>query len=333
MTLMTADELLEAEARLLPNVVGGEPAVPCGVLVERYVPSMANTWWWHEGRHVFRLWVLSASPKINNVRTFLAMMRALSRMMFYAEQTGLDLDVETLFTDRVIDTFITQGLGPGISDRSRTVYRSRLRAFGEALLRRPPRRRVPPTWGRFGLARPYTPSEVDALFDLPRVQRTPLLQRFATGWIALCIGGGIRSGEVRSIAADDLVTVGGVRCVRVHGPRERVVPLWTRVLPMLDALAEEHPAGPLAANYRPEQRDPMQQHRDRLKIPAWSPRPHTERMRITWTVRLLTAGIHINRFGEYSGTPNFRFADAARLLPDRADHIVDDLRLAAGDPK
>ncbi|ROR28868.1 phage integrase family protein [Curtobacterium sp. JUb34] len=330
MSVMDEDELREAEARLLPLLIGGVPVTSCGELIAEYWPMYGGDWWQTEGRHVFRLWLLSVSPRANTVRAFLSYMRVLSGFVLYAHETGLDIEIETLFVDRVIDSFVVRGVPPGRADTTRAVYRSRLRAAGEQLLQRPPRRHRSPTWQASRLPQPYTDSEVTTLLALPPVQTTPYLQRFATGWIGLALAGGLRNQEIREISAKDFVDVDGVACVSVGGLRPRTVPLWAPLLPMLRQLASEHPTGPITGNYRPEQREPMSPSRSRLRVPAWAPRPRTERMRATWSTRLLAEGLTIDRFFEYGGFKTYRFEEAALFLPDRTHLAAEDLRRAAG---
>lgn len=319
--------MTQPDTYLVPHQVGGVPVVDVRAFLEKITPGRIDELWHTHTRPMAIEWVMKTHPRSRHSAQHSFYTAA--RYLFWANQNGLPLDPEVILTPRSIDAFI-MSFG-NVTDATRSSVRTRLRTFSLALLKRPPQTRPMYRASEKGIAVPYDREEEAQLWAAVDVQRTERRRRFMTTMLVGALGGGLRFPEIRDLRAKHISEgPSGLLLLAIGAPRERIVPLRMSVAPYLRDLMRRYPDECLAGPYTPQQRNPMTMMRNRLEIPVWCPALDHERLRSTWSVRLLDSGLRFDRFLEYAGLARYRFAQAAPYLSDRKDHVAQDLLLASG---
>lgn len=227
-----------------------------------------------------------------------------------------------MLTEANVEHFIQTAL-PNLVPHSRNAYRSCLRRVGRATTKRAEWRPRPANLGRRQLSAPYAPDEISWLWYIARNQPTVGRRRAAVALMALGHGAGLQARELAAVTAAHLTWTddGGVT-VDVPGPRSRAVPVLSEGVDDLRWLAADFPDRRLFADISPS-RTAASNVIYQLAVPPRAPRFHTPRLRSTWMVTLLTAGIRLSELVALAGvTSTKNLQDLILYIPKRPDQNV-----------
>lgn len=219
------------------------------------------------------------------------LLTALAGHAAWLTATGHPVDADTLVDPDLVQRWILHGL-TGLSAGTAANYRSRLARVGAAITRtvRPaPLHASDPT-------EPYAPQAESALVTWASGLRTPRMRTDVHAALSLGIGTGLSTAEIMQTCGTDVVrTDHGVLTVGVHGPRARLVPVRARYADGLTVLAEQAGPGPL---FKPGSPGRVGKNALTNTIAAARrdgdialPVLTAQRMRATWLVRHLSAGV------------------------------------------
>nr|MBA2529340.1 hypothetical protein [Euzebyales bacterium] len=241
------------------------------------------------------------------------LLAALASHAVWLAGEGTQVDEAALLDPDLVRRWSVVGLA-GLSAGTAANYRSRLARIAAAV--QPGRR--PTVLGASGPAEVYTSREEDALVSWGEAQRTPAMRRDVLVLLCLGLGAGLGTAEtVAARGADVVLHDGGVVTVTVAGQRARLVPVRARYAPLLLALASGAGDGLL---FRPDA--PSRGGRNGVsnlvararsgcdpRLPVLSP----QRMRATWLVRHLDAGVRADALLAAAGLDSLAVLD--RYLP------------------
>ncbi len=172
--------------------------------------------------------------------------------------------------------------------------------------------------GTSGPAAASTPADEDALLSWADALRTPAMRLDVLVLLCLGLGAGLTTAETTAALGPDVVQHdGAVVTATVAGQRARLVPVRARYGPLLLDLAEQAGTGPL---FRPDAegrggRNGVSNLVARARsgcdprLPVLSP----QRMRATWLVRHLDAGVRADALLKAAGLDSL--AVLGRYLP------------------
>ncbi|MGH9092273.1 MAG: hypothetical protein ACRDZR_12995 [Acidimicrobiales bacterium] len=149
-----------------------------------------------------------------------------SRLAAWGETKGIAAELAALLHPSVIERYTTTGMSELTAGTVRTM-RANLRyvARRAAPALQPP---VPRECRRDPVRRPYTDAQVAAYFELVRHQATPGRVARLTGLLALTLGAGLTSADLRLVRGTDVHRRSGGVVVEVRGTRARTVPVLER---------------------------------------------------------------------------------------------------------
>jgi hypothetical protein len=242
--------------------------------------------------------------------------RVLSRLLAWAVEDGLPLDLEVVVDPEMVEHFVAVAL---TDDRSRATYRAILRRIGPLLTRRAPWESRPVPVARRHVAAPYTGDEIEVLRADAVLQPTPGRVRAAHALLALGAGAGLDGRWITRVGAADVRRSRGVVLVRVGEPSGRLVPVlapWEREVLELAASAgreflvggrslAKNRAGSLAAS---------------LVVGNGHPRFSASRLRSTWLVTHLVLGARLPELAAAAGLQGVTvLSDLLRYVPKLSD--------------
>lgn len=214
-----------------------------------------------------------------------------SALVDWCHARGYDLDRDVVFRREVISEFIATGL-PGLSVATAGNYRTKLLRMSEHLLSPQYRTVRLPAVLRSDAARPYTAGEVVMLRSWVTGQNTTYRRANAASLTALCLGAGLSAAELTFVTAGHVTTDAEGVLVAVEGPRARLVPVLAE---WEDALMDvtQAAATPNEFLFRA---DRSATHRHLVsnfvdKTTSCGVRPSSQRMRATWLVGHMVAGV------------------------------------------
>ena len=274
--------------------------------------------------------VLAAGP--HDANDTVRLLSVVSGLAWWASETGLPIDADTLTDPRVTARYAATGM-PGLSANWRrhalnSLDRLSTAHHGEAVRRpaRPRAERVP--------GRPYTEGEVDALLRWADGQRSPIKRHTLLVALAGGLGAGLANADLRTVRGTDVDTgPDGETVVAAAGRAAREVTVLRRYETLLARLAADAGDGWLLRPGRePASRAsacaPLQEVRAGKGVPALT----TVRCRTTWLVRHLTAGTRLDVLAAAAGVSGARalLVDNLRWLPAQdPDLALRALRAAA----
>lgn len=163
-----------------------------------------------------------------------ALLTAVSGLVLWAEETGLDIDVDVLLEPDVIARYVAVGLDGYAASSVSITGRALTRvagAHGKPAGAYRPRGDVPPE-------DPYSPDEVDALLSWADAYPSAERRRKLLVLITLGLGCGLTSAELLGVLGTDVSTgADGSVTVRVRGERPREVVCLRRFERLLGRLA------------------------------------------------------------------------------------------------
>lgn len=252
-----------------------------------YRPAMPDTHWQAIGDFV-RTAVVDSAP--GTPYSIAELMSTVTRHVHWCWQTaGLDLDREVIFSRRVIAHAVGQS-SRGLSSASQANARSQLLRVAEQLLPDDGLRRLPVLISS-SPSQPYSPAELTMLRSWTHGQTTPRGRQSAAALVSLGVGAGLAARELCTVTTADVRADNEGVLVSVTSGRCRTVPVlrsWEDML--LETVSQARPDAPL---FRPGHGVfyPNIVTNFVARSAGVELKPQSPRMRATWVVTMLTAGL------------------------------------------
>ena len=260
------------------------------------------------------------------------LLNAVTQMAVWADATGLPLDAAVVLRPSTIDRFVVEGCRE-LSKGTKTNYRTQLRAVGRRVLSAdlfPPR---PVTLPRTEQERPYEVSEVAATLAWARSLPTTRMQRNLSALLGLGLGAGLVSQEMTQLIGEDVVRDSEGVFIRVGGAKARQVPVvrgWEDVVADLAAESGRRPF------FLPDRTEIRRYHIvnfiEGCHRPNGGPQLSVERLRITWIVNHLTAGIPVQVVARAAGVQPAQLTKYFTFVSPLGDTEARRLLREAGNP-
>lgn len=216
------------------------------------------------------------------VSTALNRMPALAQFLAWADEAGLPLTAEVLWTEDRIEAFCATLNVPSVS-----TYRSFLRRIARAnASRRAIWNASPETFERKPSRLVYTDEQVAEYLRLVDVQATERRRFVLASVLNLCLGFGLRTRELFTLAPTDVRERDGL--VLCHLP-DRVIPARAEHAGAIVELAASVETRFFLADHQRPSED-MGGLLENVDIPRYLPRPSVRALRNTWVVSLMSAG-------------------------------------------
>jgi hypothetical protein len=148
-----------------------------------------------------------------------------AKLASFAESVGAELTDEVLFSDAMIERFVSIGCG-SFSHGTRRTLRTNLRFVATRL--KAAGGPMPAALSRERSKAPYSDSEIDGYLQMSDTQPTQARKNRASGLICLGAGAGLMGLDLRAVRGRDVQCRHGGVVVTVRGTRSRVVPLLSR---------------------------------------------------------------------------------------------------------
>lgn len=296
------------------RIVGGVPVTTPEGVFENYRPAPHNAApeeWAATRQHVLTACRAADYPTVGSALTCIGVV---ARFYAWAHRYGMDMDPETLFAPSNVERYCTHDL-THLAESSQSNHRGYLRRVARAATQRAPWPEPPHQYvdGK-RIQPPYTPDEVEDLWDAACAQKTERRTRAAQTMLALGLGAGLKPHEIAAVTADD---------IRVHPENHRlmVVLLPDRHVPVLQpwvdplqALARTYTDGTLTGATSARTKDPLGVARQGIVWPRWIQfRP--VRLRTTWMASVLSQDVRMSEFMVMAGTVS------AKSLEEVAPHV------------
>jgi hypothetical protein len=237
------------------------------------------------------------------------------------ETHGLPLVVESLFTVANIDYYVERYV-PVTHVHNRSSYASQLNQVRRLLLNQPKEQK---TWqgagNRYvGASEPFSLTDVNRMFSFAANLSTAVTRRRVKAILTFGLGCGTDSTDIRNLtgtdvtrAADGTVLVN----IRVSGTRPRQVPVLARYEQAAWELAQEAGDRLLLHTTKPD----AIIRPDNIISNAWVqnrsgvPQPNLLRLRATWLVDLMAAGVRLDVIGQATGVKIVQLDRYLQYLP------------------
>lgn len=215
---------------------------------------------------------------------------------------GRPLSHEDVFDHELIAYYAVQAL-PGYGQASRATTRSALLWFADHLVPAQMRMVTLERMGRTHVSHPYTQAQVDRMTRWATEQRTPYKRHACWTALVFGLGAGLRTSELDGLRREDVVADEAGVLVHVRtGSSPRVVPMLAQWEQHALVLAECVAEG--AFIFKPERDGPrVKDVGFTLHKSAHQPEfpVNMQRMRTTWLVRLLNAGVPVQLVAQAAG--------------------------------
>ena len=306
---------------------GGEPIRPDDSVsgtIDRFSPKDVPPAIWNLIEPLVKEAVAASSPR--TVLRANDLLTVTAQLAVWAHRIGQPLDPEILFHPDTIDRFVTEGCAH-LSDGSRLNYRTQLWKVGAAVLGPelyPPR---PLPMRRSEVMAPYSDAEMTELVSWSRALPTETMRRNAKALLAIGLGAGLSAREVKRLVGTEVREEEGLVLVEVIGDKARTVPVRGQWAEAVLGFARESGSRPY---FRPERsritRGDILAFIDRCTGPEQDAMFSVQRLRVTWIVTHLAAGVPVGVLARAAGvgpghlTKYLRFVsepdelDARRLL-------------------
>ena len=272
--------------------------------VDSYIPQALRAEDWEPIAGFTRALAHDLHPRDD--RRAVEAMRTLSQVVSWAHREGIPLDRERIFMPDVIDRYIAVGAAH-LSEPSRATRRADLRRFGRALTRKAPWEPQPPRMrGGYSIV-PYTDAEVARLLEVSQQQRTPVQARRLQALLALGLGVGVYPKEAWALTTDDVVVDQGYVCVRIPGEHARTVPVTAPHDEVIARIIADDPGSTILGFVAPQwDRSRLSHLLQRAELPADCPPLRTHRLRATWALAHLRAGMQLNDVMNLAGVSSWK---------------------------
>lgn len=248
------------------------------------------------------------------------LIRAAAHFVAWCLRRGWPLEAETIWSRQAIDLYVNDKRLK-LSDGTRRNYRSYLMRISEILLPEEHGEKMT-ALSRKTTAAPYTAEEMTDFRHWAVAQRTPLKVYRSMLMLILCVGAGLRPGELVEVRQEDVeLTATGGYIVHIRGDLKRSVPLLTEWDEWMSAALEQIPPGHKTLWGTPNRT------RSTAALSAFTQTtdgeaPTGARLRATWLVTHLRAIGHIKSLFIAGGFE--KFEHLGRLLHFVADVPDDD---------
>lgn len=292
--------------------------------IGQYRPDSMSEASWREIEPIAKGWVAIAAAEDPNQAP--RMLTATAMLLEWCHRSGLALQPEVVLYVDTIEQFIAEGLS-GRKPGSKRTYRSLLRTVGERVLGPeacPSRQQI---LSRTDPERPYAAREVADLIGAVRGLTTP--HRRDNGMVVLMagLGAGLANADLAGLVGSDVDDTGDVLAINVtFGPRRRRTVVLAEWEEEVRRRAEEVGDRPMFHPARTTIRDKdIPNFLDRLSFP-YLPRLTLQRLRVTWIVHRLSAGVPVHVVAGAAGVGEQQIARYSRFLPEvsqtEADHLL-----------
>ena len=273
--------------------------------VFNYVPYAIPDDEWAPVADFTRESVLLVHPR--SERQAIEAMRTVSQFVVWAHREGYPLDRDRMFIPDAVERYIAVA-ATHLAVSSRATRRSDLRRFSRQITTKAPWAPDPPQLRQRRTLVPFTPDEIARLWEIANNQSTKIRRRRFTGYLALGLGAGLHPHEMWKANVGDLETVHDFLCVRVTESRHpRVVPITAPNDEVLTGFLTEPADAPILA-YRPRKwdRSPFHEMLRKADVPPGCPTITPARLRATWMVAHLSAGIAMGGLMQIAGFTSWR---------------------------
>lgn len=309
-------------------VFGGVIVKTIPELIEDYTP-IHNTEHWHVVGPFVRDVVRAFAPMTYDLAK--NAIGAVNVLAHWAVDEGLPLEVETVLHPDTVERHCLIG-SPTLSKRSRADRRALLVRIGRAVTRTAPWPPEAARYPRMRIAPPYSPVEVDRLWDIAGQQPNAYRTRTAYAVLSVGLGAGLSPAEHQLITGTDVETRDGIVLIHVPGKYARTVPVLNRYAPKVAELAEEHPDVPLLASSITDSRNRLNSRISRICLPPGLPNITCARLRTTWAATVLGAGVPLKEFmALYGSVSTQTLGDLLPFLRNADHHAVTRLVVEAAD--
>lgn len=285
-----------------------------------YEPTSISAEQW-EGLRAFCLGLLPFLMPVST-EAFRKQMQALLKFLTWAQTCGYPLDVEVLFTKDLVETWRDVAhkeaaqVGSKMTGRTVGDYVGRLHGLGPLLNPDggwPPRHSDLEGRSSSHLRRSYTDDElelfVEAISTMPQGRSRDTAEAFLT----IGLGFGPRPREYRVLRTSHIRVVEGQVWVAVPGDRERLVPVakpHDEALLRMRAIDPDAPMAQVA-----EGKNALARAARSTRLGAKAPTLSPQRLRTTWMVDRLRAGVDPRLMFEWSGL------NSMENLPDLVSYL------------
>lgn len=271
-----------------PLVMGGVVVTDVPTAIALYEPKGLPLAAWSQVASFVRAAVTDFGPA--SPWAALQHLTTVTRFCVWAVGEYLPLEREALFTPDVVERYTVIGM-PRLRESSRRTHRSRLAGVGRAVTRRAPWPPPATALPRNRLAAPYSPAEVGGFLEAAGQQATASRTRAAFGLLAGGLGAGLMPGEHLAITGRSVTVDGEATVLTVAGARPRDIPVLTAYAPLMRTLAARYPDQPLVGPTSETSKNRLNKLVGRIEIPHRLPPLTAPRLRTTWLVTLLAAGV------------------------------------------
>lgn len=231
----------------------------------------------------------------------LLMTHASRYVQWCVQEQGWPLDGEVIWSVQAIDLYATDERA-GLADGTRRNYRAMLMRISEVLMPVEHGDKTTPL-SRKSSAAPYTPVEMTKFRRWVELQTTNVKRDRAMLMLVLCAGAGLKSNEVHTIHPEHVTVDASGIVVHVPGETARDVPLLAEWEEWMVALLERRPADePLWGVIN--RKDTNNLLSSFTENTIGNP-PNGHRLRNTWLVTHLTAGVPMKDLFRASGFAKF----------------------------
>jgi len=302
-----------------PIFIGGRWVTDVAGVLEVYAPRFSEESWFQLRRE--DLTDCIARTDFNSLHMAHNGMVQLCRFARFAHEHGVGLDAETLLTQENVDWFISVGMA-GYTLGSQQTTRSLLRRIARANTRKaywPETHEL----GRRAPKRPYSASDIAGFLEVARQQSTAYKTRNMLAILALGVGAGLRTTEMRLVRAEHVRQEGRFVLVDVPGLKARTVPMRRPLDAIVLELAAAHPSEPLVGRVFDHSRDPIYMIRKRLDIPDRLPALDPIRLRTTWIIAALESRVPLHTAFQVSGNTRLHFDHYVPHIKPSSDPLLD----------
>lgn len=283
-------------------------------IINGYTPGTLSADEWQRVGSDVRRWVTAACPgHPHRIRQLLA---AGAQLAAWCHANGIALTPDTALRETTIERYCAIAESDGRhSTTTRATIRARLRylASAQRLAGQPPK---PPELRRGRVKPPYTAAEIARFFGLVAGEPEPHATRL-TALLLAGLGAGCGSEELRHLRGTDVTTAAdGVVLAHLLGRRERSVAVVGRYAARLVEVAAGSDDVILIGGQEEGRRAVASRLLQRLRRPADLPPLEPGRLRSTWIVGRLEAGVRLDVVMEAAGlTTPTTIVDLAAFLP------------------
>jgi hypothetical protein len=296
---------------------GGEPIRPDDSVsgtIDRFSPKDVPPAIWNRIEPLVKEAVATSTPR--TVSRANDLLTVTAQLAVWAHRIGQPLDPEILFHPDTVDRFVTEGCAH-LSEGSRLNYRTQLWKVGAAVLGPalyPPR---PLPMRRSEVTAPYLEAQITEVVSWSQGLPTEAMRRNVQALLAIGLGAGLSAREVKRLVGTEVREEEGLVLVEVVGDNARTVPVRGQWAQGVLAFARESGPRPY---FRPERlritRGDILAFIDRCTEPDQDAMFSVQRLRVTWVVSHLAAGVPVGVLARGAGVGPGHLTKYLRFVPE-----------------